>query len=111
MTTWAQPRQLALLDDPIETRAREFDHTNPWIYAHLVRLARARRNAGYHHGSINQLFEVLRWERDLLVHTDDGIKVNNSYRAYYARKIMANCPDLSGFFHTRVTRQDKEHAA
>lgn len=109
--TWAQPRQLALLEDPIEAQAREFDHANPWIFEHLVRLARARRDAGYPHGSINQLFEVLRWERDLLVHTTDGLKLNNNYRAYYARKLMAVHPDLSGFFHTRVTRSDKEHAA
>ena len=106
MTTWAEPRQLALLEDPITARFTEFHQRNPGVYTAIVRLARQRKDAGWRTGSIAQIFEILRWEADLLVVTDDGLKLNNDYRAPYARLVMANEPDLAGFFHTRSLRAD-----
>lgn len=103
--TWAD-QQLSLLEDPITARFTEFHHRNPQVYAAIVRLARQRQAAGWATGSIAQIFEVLRWESDLLTVSDDGLKLNNDYRAPYARLVMANEPDLAGFFHTRTLRSD-----
>jgi hypothetical protein len=103
--TWAG-RQLSFLEDPITARFTEFHHRNPGVYSAIVRLARQRRDAGWPTGSIAQIFEILRWEADLLIVSDDGLKLNNDFRAPYARLVMATEPDLAGFFHTRAQRSD-----
>lgn len=97
--------QTALLEDPIEAAARAFDHDNPWIYHRIVQMARAYKDAGNARGSIAQIFEVLRWERETTTNAKQ-FKLNNSFRAYYARKVMANNPDLDGFFRTRAIDAD-----
>lgn len=104
--TWATGHQLELLDDPITARFTEFHQRNPGVYAAIVHLARLRRDAGWSTGSMAQIFEVLRWEADLCIVSDDGLKLNNDFRAPYARLVMANEPDLAGFFHTRTLRSD-----
>jgi hypothetical protein len=106
MTTWADGHQLELLEDPITARFTDFHHRNPGVYTAIVRLARIRLDAGWTTGSIGQIFEILRWEADLLIVTDDGLKLNNDFRAPYARLVMANEADLAGFFHTRALRSD-----
>lgn len=104
--TWASHGQLSLLEDPLTARFTEFHHRNPGVYTAIVRLARVRKDAGWSTGSIAQIFEILRWEADLLIVSDDGLKLNNDYRAPYARLVMANESDLAGFFHTRAQRSD-----
>jgi hypothetical protein len=104
--TWASHGQLSLLEDPLTARFTEFHHANPHVYDAIVRLARQRKAAGWATGSIAQIFEVLRWESDLVTVSDDGLKLNNDFRAPYARLVMANEPDLAGFFHTRAQRTD-----
>ena len=103
--TWAD-RQLSLLEDPLTERFTAFHHRNPGVYTAIVRLARQRKDAGWDTGSIAQIFEVLRWESDLLIVSSDGLKLNNDFRAPYARLVMANEPDLADFFHTRAQRSD-----
>lgn len=38
--------------------------------------------------------------------SDPDFKLNNSYRAYYARLIMAQEPDLAGLFALRKSEAD-----
>ena len=93
------------LDEPDEAREKfaAFHHDNPRVFHELVRLARQLRAQGRKHYGIAGLFEVLRWHRALET-TDEEFKLNNNYRAYYAREIMAACPDLVGFFKIREQR-------
>ncbi|HEY5316508.1 MAG TPA: hypothetical protein VIJ20_00910 [Solirubrobacteraceae bacterium] len=46
------------------------------------------------------LFEVLRFETGLKTE-GDPFKLNNDYRAPYARMMMEREPDLAGLFETR----------
>ena len=83
---------------------RRFDTENPHVYRTLVRLARkwVRQRPGEHCG-IGMLFEAARW--DLAIRTSgEPLRLNNNYRAFYARKIMANEKDLANLFHTRQQR-------
>jgi hypothetical protein len=77
-----------------------FHATNPHVYRALVQLARDLKNRGHERIGIGMLFEVLRWQA-ALVTSDSGFKLNNSYRAYYARHIMDTVPELDGIFETR----------
>ena len=80
-----------------------FHNANPHVYAQLVALARKARQRGATALGIGMLFEVVRWHA-LLETTDEGqapFKLNNNYRALFARRIMAEESDLAGIFETR----------
>lgn len=78
----------------------EFHHDNPQVYVELVSRARQLRLRGHRRGSINMLFEVVRWH-SFMQTTDPAFKLNNNHRSRYARLIMSQEADLAGFFDVR----------
>ena len=87
---------------PIEEAFLVFHRANPDVYAELVSLALKGKRLGLQRGSINQLFEVLRWESLVrIIRGDDDFKLNNNHRPYYARLIMDAEPTLKGWFEIR----------
>lgn len=100
------PNDSTHIPEPIAERFAEFHAKSPEVYSTLVALARqwvaktGRRRLG-----IATLFERARWE--LAISTSDpDFKLNNSYRAYYARLIMRAEPDLADLFATRESAAD-----
>lgn len=82
------------------------DH--PEIYQALRRFALEARRAGRDRLSINMLFERVRWETMVGAH-DETFKMNNNWRAHYARLLMRQVPELGpAFFETRTSRADTE---
>lgn len=82
-----------------------FHEANPHLYDRLVAMARQLRARGRDKIGIAMLFEVLRWEHETT--TDDPtsyLKLNNSYRSFYARLIMTRERDLAGCFEIREQR-------
>lgn len=79
---------------------RAFHEANPEVYEELRDLALGLRRRGRTRYGIASLFEVLRWQRALKTQ-GDVFKLNNNYRAFYARLLMEREPDLAGFFETR----------
>lgn len=94
-------------DRRLVDRFREFHAENPSVYSELVDLAESLRATGRRHYGMAGLFEVLRWNRTLKTNGDE-FKLNNSYRAFYARLIMSREKSLDGFFRTRQSVADKE---
>lgn len=88
--------------------ARSFERfhaANPGVYATLVRLARRAKQEGHTQIGISMLWEIMRWE--VLVgdtKLGEGYKLNNNHRAFFARRIMEQEPDLEGMFATRRQR-------
>lgn len=107
MSTWADPHQLALLEDPIDARFREFHRENPHVYVRLVAMAREWRAAGHEKCSMDMLFHLLRWKHGIETRSSDGLLLNDHYVSRFSRIIMANEPDLDGMFATRATRADR----
>ena len=103
--TWAQPQQLALLADPLDVRFAEYHQANPHIYDAIVDLCREWKAAGHDRIGIGMVFEILRWQHGMRA-TGDDFSVNNTMRSRYARLVMANEPDLVGFFETRSLKSD-----
>ena len=97
--------RIAMLPDDGAVRFHEFHRANPHVYDRLRGLAMRQVEAGRVHGGIAQLFEVLRYEHSLRT-SGDEFKLNNNYRAHYARLLMEREPRLSGFFQTRASRAD-----
>lgn len=88
--------------DRILVAFREYHAEHPHVYRKLVRLAREWRSHGHARLGIATLFEKLRWEWHVGgLEDQDGYKLNNNYRALYARKIMEEQPDLDGLFELR----------
>lgn len=87
--------------DAIERDFNEFHHTHPEVYEQLVHLALTWKRNGTAKLGIATLFEVLRWNSHLNPEKHSGYKLNNNYRALYARLIMAREPMLEGIFELR----------
>jgi len=90
----------------ITAKFNEFHLANPHVYRTLVFQCRQyrRRRPGQKIG-IATLWENLRW--DYLMSTEhEDFKLNNNFRAHYARLIMALNADLDGMFELR-----EQHAA
>jgi hypothetical protein len=104
--TWAAPRQLALLGDPIDERFYEFHHRNPDVYQRLIALAREWKQAGHDKCSIELLYAKLRWDEGIAT-SGDQFKLNDHFTSRYARLIQANERDLAGLFSTRALRGDE----
>ena len=83
-----------------------FHRENPHVYATLVRLARQYRAKHGNRGKlgIGMLYEVARWEVVMATEGGSKFKLSNNHRAFYARLIHKNEPDLDGVFNTK--RQD-----
>lgn len=84
----------------LDRKFREFHEKNPHVYKMLVDMTKKAKERGRTKVGIGMLFEVVRWEMFIKT-TDVDFKLNNNYRSRYARKIMADYPELDGFFETR----------
>lgn len=96
--------QLAGPELTIREAWQRFHADNPWVYDKLLELCRfwVSRRPGQRLG-IGMLFERLRW--DLAIRTTgEPLKLNNNYRALYARKIMDEHPEFADLFQTRRLR-------
>ncbi len=84
----------------------EFHQRHPEVLEQLrTRALRAKRK-GYQPG-IAALFEVLRWGHGMARKSgSDEFKLNNNFKAHYARLLMQTTPELSGFFELRQARSD-----
>lgn len=99
---------ISLLAGPpsVAERFREFHRDNGHVYAVLVGLTREYvRRTGRRRVGIAAVFERARWE--LSIQTTESPALNNSYRAHYARLIMAQEPDLADVFETRTSAADQ----
>lgn len=98
--------QLSLWCSETAARFEEFNADNPRVYEVLVSLARQWVNStGRHKLGIGALYERARWEIALAT-GDPDFKLNNNYRAYYARLIMSREWDLAGLFDLRASEAD-----
>jgi hypothetical protein len=90
--------------------AMRFHHGNPHVFRKLVEIALEVKRSGKRHFGIAALFERLRWISQFQTE-DDKYKLNNSYRAYYARQLMEQVPELREFFKTRDSAFDPDYHA
>lgn len=97
--------------DEIDEQAEAFHKKNPNVSILFVRFTNEVINRGFSNYSVNAIFERIRWETDEADHDGKStFKLNNNYRAWYARKFMERYPEHEGFFRTR-SRISKEQEA
>lgn len=78
---------------------------NPHIYAAFKSYAFQLIAAGAQQLSAYLIFERMRFES--LVSGNDGYKLNNNYRPYYARLFMQDYSEYEGIFCLRTTQSEK----
>ena len=102
------PHGQMLIFRPGEKSLREsflrFHEENPEVYDTLVQLSDRwlSRRPGEPCG-IGMLYEVARWTISLRT-KGEPLKLNNNYRAFYARRLMDEHPRFEGLFRTRKQR-------
>jgi len=94
-------------DEALAARFEQFHQDNPHVYTILVRLAREWiRRTGRHKVGIAILWERMRWE--LAVETsEEAPALNNDYKAFFARLMMRDEPDLAELFDLRRSVADE----
>jgi vacuolar-type H+-ATPase subunit E/Vma4 len=94
--------QRGLFDSTIDQRFAEFDSANPHIYRRIIEMLAEAKRRGKTRIGIKMLLEALRWEEFLRIDRDAGdYRINNSFSSRYARKVIAERPDLGALLETR----------
>lgn len=101
------PQLLLVFDATMADKFRVFHEDNPHVYCTLRRLAREWINrTGKRKLGIGALYERARW--DLAIETGDPeFRLNNNFRAFYARLLAAREPDLTDVFELRHSLADQ----
>jgi hypothetical protein len=89
------------MKETIQDRFEEFDREHPEVYRFLLEKSRLALSKGRKQFSIKSLWESARWFFEFEHDSEEEFKLNNNYHSRYARKLMAENPDLAGFFETR----------
>lgn len=96
--------------NPLEKKFWEYHRENPQVYALFDRFASEAVNRNRKRFSANMIFERMRWYT-VIETGGDEYKLNNNYRAYYARLWMRNHPDHDDLFETRFLPSGPESKA
>ena len=89
-------------DEPdMQRRFVEYHRDNPHVYQAFCKYADEAIRAGRKHLGAGMIFERLRWYT-MIEARGDGFKLNNNYRAFYARMWMRDHPETPDFFRTRT---------
>jgi len=88
-----------------EQAAARFDERHPQVYKLVERFAlEAAAREGCNRIGIGAIWERIRWYIHVESDTRENFKLNNSYRAYYARRFLRDHPEHQGLFETRRLR-------
>lgn len=83
----------------------DFHRANPSVYTMIVDIAHSLKKTGFRKCGIALIFERLRWVYAIQTQGDD-YRLNNNYRAFYARLVMEKESGLNNFFRVREQRFD-----
>lgn len=87
-------------DGSLPERFARFHDKNPHVYELIKKIALDLKNRGHKKFGIAFIFERIRWLFAIQTSGED-FKLNNSYRAFYARKLMYEVPQLIDVFEIR----------
>ena len=67
-------------------------------------------DSGKKNYSVSSIWERIRWHKDAGSDGETQFKINNNYRAFYARAFMEKYPLHKGFFRTRKQKSEDQAA-
>jgi len=96
--------------DQIFRRFCEFHKANPRVWTLFKRFTFELIHAGFEHHGAGAVVERIRWHTNIETRSEDGLKISNDLRAYYARLFHAAHPQHDGFFRNRKRRSEDRPA-
>lgn len=90
-----------------EEAAAKFDPEHPEVYALVVRFALEALERGRRRIGIAAVWERIRWHFDVERDPGGAYKLNNSFRAYYARRFQTDHPQHADLFEVRRLRSTR----
>ena len=90
----------------LEEEFLKFHDENPHVYTELVKIAEFARSKGRGRWGIAALFERLRWISEFET-VGNIYKLNNNFRAFYARMLMTDHPKFASFFQIRRSAAER----
>lgn len=88
----------------INQRFNQYITDNPHIYEAFKNYTFAAIAKQYKCFSAEFIFNVIRWET--AISGKDQYKINNDFKAFFARKFMQDYPQYTGYFITRKSLAD-----
>ena len=86
--------------DQILDAFEKFHAKNPEVWKLFLRFSIQAHETGRLHYSSNAIFERIRWHIEIEIKGEE-VKLNNNFRAHYARMFHLYRPDINGFFRNR----------
>lgn len=84
-----------------------FHDRNPWVYEGILRRARELKARGFAGVGVRYLFEDLRYSKEAADHQAErpafDFMLDNNLCPWYGRLLLAQEPDMQGFFRLRRT--------
>ena len=96
--------------DELQAEFDRYHQDNPQVYEAFKRLTFQLINAGRENFSASAVVERIRWGVSIGEYGPDDFKINNNYRAFYARLFHVEHPQHDGFFRTRKQKSADEDA-
>lgn len=84
----------------------EFHENNAPVFRTLIQTALAKKKDGQPAYSMDQLLGEIRWGDTQVTRTDDRVKINACWSAWYSRAVQMVEPELLGFFQVRSGMAD-----
>lgn len=104
------PRRPRSRADQIKARFITFHQGNPWVWEYFLKYTFEVVTAGFQHFSVDMIWQRLRWYVSMETTPRKAVKLNDHYRAYYARMFEAKFPQHAGFFRNRVRTSENRAA-
>lgn len=82
------------------------DAQNPEVWRLFEQFAFERMRRGFSHYSADAILHRVRWETAAPLDDQSGLKINNNWSAFYARKFAKHHPKHAAFFRLRSSRAD-----
>jgi hypothetical protein len=92
----------------LREKFEDYHTQNPQVYELFKKFCYQLIERGFDHYSANAIFERIRWHVNVET-TGDEFKMNNNYRAFYARMFMEEHPLYNDFFEIRQQRWEKKN--
>ena len=89
-----------------ERKFTAFDAANPHLWEMFVRFTFEKIGQGLQHFGARDVLHRIRWETDVAEDSEPGMKINNIWSPWYARKFHQTYPQHAGFFRTREAKAD-----
>jgi hypothetical protein len=83
----------------------QYDIENPHIWDNFKNLSFQLINKGLNKISAELIYNQIRWLK-IMQHGNDGYKLNNNFKPFYARKFMKEYPAHIGIFELRKSKWD-----